>query len=126
MSKKQVSSQEIAGIEPNADLSALHRQLISLVSDLESALSSADSTATVDAVVNEISEVNHRVTMVGRLLFSQQTEKIRAATEKVNGAIAQTKAAIKKLESIKAFATAMTTFLALVDKAIDIAKLFAV
>ena len=73
--------------------------------------------------MDELSEVNARVSMVGRQLFTQQTAQIKTRAEAVLAGIASTKAAIKQLDDVKSFIQTVSGFLGLVDKLLATAKL---
>ena len=106
----------------NTDLQELHDSLIERVGELASAIGDAPDSDTVDAIVREISEVNHRVTLVGNLLFTQQTKKISDQMQKVRDATADVQMAIEEVDDITRFVKGVTAFLVLVDKVIDTAK----
>jgi hypothetical protein len=61
----------------NDDLKELHDSLIQRVVELSTAIGNAPDSDTVDALIREITEVNHRVTLAGNLLFTQQTHTNR-------------------------------------------------
>lgn len=107
----------------NPDLLAVHRQLISLVDELERAIGRAKTAAEVNAILDEIAEVNARVTTLGRQLFTQQTSQIATRAQAVADGVAEVKAAIQELENVKSLVQGVTKFLSLVDKLIDVAKL---
>jgi hypothetical protein len=107
----------------NTDLQGLHEQLIQRVLELSNALGEAEDSDTVDAIIREMQEVNHRVTLVGNLLFTQQSKKISAAIKKVQKATGDVKKSIAQIESVTQFVKDMSSFLSLVDKVIDAAKL---
>lgn len=107
----------------NPDLLSVHRRLIGLVADLERSIGRAKTAAEVNAILDEIAEVNARVTAVGRQLFTQQTRQIAARAKAVEDAVADVKKAVDELESVKKLVQGVTHFLSLVDKLIDVAKL---
>jgi hypothetical protein len=107
----------------NGDLNELHDLLVGKVAALSAAIGKAQDTATVIALVGEISEVNHRVTLVGNLLFTQQTKGIAAAMGHVRDAEADVNKAIKKIDNVAKLLKTLSGFLTLVDKVIDTAKL---
>lgn len=109
----------------NPDLQELHGLLVSQVSALVGRLGEASTTEEVKGIQNEITELNHRVTVVGNLLFTQQTAKVANAMDKVREAKKTIQAATKKIEDHTKFLKTMTSFLGLVDKVIDTAKLIA-
>jgi hypothetical protein len=107
----------------NGDLNELHDSLVGNVVSLSAAIGKAQDSATVIAIVGEISEVNHRITLVGNLLFTQQTKGIATAMDRVRDAEADVDKAIKKIDSAAKLLKTVSGFLALVDKVIDTAKL---
>jgi hypothetical protein len=109
----------------NSDLVALQKQLITLVDDLSTKQEKADDANAIVAIGREIAEVNHRVTMVGQILFKEKTAKLTSAVATVQKGKKAVDDAIKSIEKLNAFVKTITRFLGLVDKAIDIAKLVA-
>jgi len=107
----------------NADLKELHGLLVSQMSALVDRLDEASTTDEVRKIQNEITELNHRVTVVGSLLFTEQTARIAKAMGKVRDAKTDVKATTKKIQDITKFLKSMSSFLTLVDKVIDTAKL---
>ena len=106
----------------NPDLASVHKQLISIVAALDAAVGRATTGAEVTALLDEIAEVNARVTSVGRQLFTQQTAQIKAKSEAVAAAADDAKKVIAELKDVKALVQGVTKFLAVVDKAVDAAK----
>jgi len=107
----------------NPDLAALHSQLVKLVAALDAAVASAATKSQVTALLDEIAEVNARVTMTGRQLFTQQTAAITREAAKVSAAVPEVQKAIDQLDNLKEFVGAMTKFLKMVDKVLSVAKL---
>ena len=107
----------------NPELKSLHEELIAIVAELDAAVGRATTGAEVVTLLDEISEVNARVSNVGRQLFTAQTAEISDGVAAVKALHIDTAEAIKKLESIKKMVGAVTRFLAAVDKVVDIAKL---
>lgn len=107
----------------NPDLKAVHGQLIAVVAELEAAIGNAKTSAEVNAILDEIIEVNARVTTAGRQLFTRQTEEISEAAKEVAAAVDETKEAIRRLEGVTALIQNVTKFLGIVDKVIATAKL---
>lgn len=107
----------------NADLETLHRQLVATVNALSKRIETANTVDEMRAILVETMEVNHRVTIVGQLLFKAKTEAITDAVAKVTAFKGELDKAIADAEEIVALLKAVTRFLALVDKAIDTAKL---
>ena len=107
----------------NPDLKAVHNQLIAVANELEAAIGRAKTAAEVNAILDEIIEVNARVTTVGRQLFTQQTAQIRTRAEVVMAGVEEVKAEIKRLDGVKELVQNVTKFLGLVDRVVDMAKL---
>jgi flagellin-like hook-associated protein FlgL len=107
----------------NPDLKAVHTQLIAVANELEAAIGRAKTAAEVNAILDEIIEVNARVTTVGRQLFTQQTAQIRTRAEVVMAGVEEVKAEIKRLDGVKELVQNVTKFLGLVDRVVDMAKL---
>ena len=107
----------------NTDLNDLHDTLVALSSELAQQVGLAPDSATAQALVRELDEVNHRVTLVGNLLFAKQTTAITNAMNKVRAAQSDVDAAIKDINNLIALVKGVTAFLGLVDKVIDTAKL---
>lgn len=107
----------------NGDLRELHGLLVAQVGALVDRLGKAATTDEVKKIQDEITELNHRVTIVGGLLFTQQTAGITRAMDKVRNAKAEIEAATVEVGSLTDFLKSMSKFLALVDKVIDTAKL---
>jgi hypothetical protein len=106
----------------NPDLRAVHTELIAIARELDLAVGNAQTSAQVNAILDELLEVNSRVTAVGRQLFTQQSQRIRTASEAVLAATADAEKAVQQLDDVKTFVQGITKFLSLVDKLIDISK----
>ena len=118
-------SEGAAGTQPavNPDLKAVHTELVALSRQLDEAVGRAQTSAQVNAILDELIEVNARVTTVGRQLFTQQTERIRKNSAAVVKAAADARRAVEQLDRIKDFIGSITKFLTLVDKLVDMSKL---
>ena len=107
----------------NNDLRELHGFLVARVSALVERLAEAATIDEVRMIQHEITELNHRVTIAGNLLFTQQTANIARAMNKVREAKREIEAATEEVGELTRFLKAMSKFLALVDRVIDTAKL---
>ena len=107
----------------NDDLERLHTSLIELIDQLADRQQQATSVDVVVALSREISEVNHRVVMVGQLVFHAATDKIVAAVKGVDDGRAAVDQAIREIDKLNRFLKVISGFLGLVDKVVDIAKL---
>lgn len=107
----------------NQDLQALHTLLIGYVLTLAEAQENATTLEAIRAIGREIDEMSHRSTIVGQLLFKQQTAKLKAAVDAVKNGTKELDKAIAEIEQLNAFLKTIAGFLKLVDQAIAIAKL---
>lgn len=108
--------------QKNSSLEQVQDTLGDLVDALKAAKAQTEDSEKIKAINHELIEVNHRITMVGALLFHKQTAAITAAAKKVEAAKKEAEAEIKKIDKLKDFIKAIAGFLALVDKVIDLAK----
>lgn len=107
----------------NPDLVALQHDLSDVLDDLIEAQERAQTADAVRAIAREIAEVNHRITVAGQLLFKRQTAKITEAVQAIQEERATLDEAIADIEKVNAFIRTVSSFLGLVDKALDLAKL---
>lgn len=107
----------------NPDLVALQHDLSDVLDDLIDAQERAQTADAVRAIAREIAEVNHRITVAGQLLFKRQTEQITEAVLAIQEERAALDEAIADIEKVGAFIRTVSSFLGLVDKALDLAKL---
>jgi hypothetical protein len=107
----------------NDDLNRVQAQLGDVLAQLRAKLAAATTAEQIRAIYGEIAEVNHRVTMVGQLIFHQQTAGISAAAKEVAAAKARVDVAIADIDNLNNALQAISGFLGVVDKVIDTAKL---
>ncbi|RAK67530.1 hypothetical protein [Phenylobacterium kunshanense] len=107
----------------NPDLVALQHDLSDVLDDLIDAQERAQTADAVRAIAREIAEVNHRITVAGQLLFKRQTEQITEAVLAIQEERAALDEAIADIEKVGAFIRTVSSFLGLVDQALDLAKL---
>ena len=106
----------------NSDLEKVADALGDLVDSLRAAREKENDPEKVKAINNELIEANHRITMVGAVLFHERTAAISAAAGKVESAKADVEAEIAKLDKLNKFIESVSGFLGLIDKVIDLAK----
>ncbi len=75
------------------------------------------------ALLNELTEIMARVQMVGAVLFAEQSVQLDAKAAAVKIATTKVNKAIRDMQSMRDLLGAISGFLALVDEAIDLAKL---
>jgi flagellar hook-associated protein FlgK len=106
----------------NESLATLQDTLARQHKKLRDAIPTAPDAAARQALLTEMSELTHRVQIVGSLLFRAQTQALTDKIAEVNKATKKVNAAIKQIQALKGFLDAVSGFLTLVDEAIDIAK----
>jgi len=107
----------------NQSLKDLQDILFNRVRLLSKQLDDVTDPAQAQAILDEMREFNHRVTMVGGLLFREQSAELEAKVEAVSKAKRRVDEAIKNIQELNDSLQVITDFLALVDEAIDLAKL---
>jgi hypothetical protein len=110
----------------NESLRELQKQLAGRVQQLSKKLDDVTTSEEAEAVIHEMQEFNHRVTLVGQLLFREESTELDELVAKVLKAKAKVDAAIRKIGKLKEALDTISDFLALTDEAIDLAKALAV
>lgn len=108
---------------PNADLQALHRQMVALVARLDLAIDDAPDAAAVRAITEQIAAANARVTAVGRALFARQSERIASAAHDVEAVLPRVEEALADLDRLDELVASVTGVLRLVDRAVQTATM---
>jgi 23S rRNA C2498 (ribose-2'-O)-methylase RlmM len=106
----------------NDSMRDLQSTLLRQFKKLHDSLDNVTDADRAEAIVREMQEVNHRIAMVGNLLFAAQANELDGKVAEVSKATRKVNAAIADLKNLKAFLDAMAEFLGLVDEAIDLAK----
>jgi hypothetical protein len=106
----------------NQDLDQLHDLLIAANQQLSDQLGTITDPDLAQTVVTEMREVVHRVDLVQSLLFTAASNRITAAVAKVKDANDDLTASLKAIDNAKTVVTTVSSFLTVVDKAIDLAK----
>ncbi len=109
----------------NDTLADLQDRLVRLHARLRDRLGATDDDAERQALVTEMTEVTHRVQLVGGLLFAAEADELDAKVREVKAATKAVNAAIARIGGLKDLLDAMSGFLGLVDEAIDLAKTLA-
>ena len=108
--------------QTNDDLDRLHDMLIAASQRLHDKLNDVTDPDLADAIVTEMREVVHRIDLVQSLLFTAASTRIAAAVKDVDAANVGLAASIKAIGSVTQLVNTITSFLTLVDTAIDLAK----
>lgn len=107
----------------NPDLKAMHRDLIALVRRLELSVDAATTSGDIDAITQQIAEVNARVVAVGAVLFTRQTEEITRNAAAVARAVPLAEKEIDDLQDCERMVGSVTALLGTVDATIRTARL---
>jgi len=105
----------------NTDIKTIHTDLIAIAAGLDEAVGRAKTVDEVNGLLEQLADVNHRVTALGRKLFAQQTAGIHQAATKVMEATEQTKKDVAELDKISDILANVPKFLGLVDKLLAVA-----
>ena len=106
----------------NDELLELSRTLNDVAAELHRKKADTDNTDEFVALNNELFEVNHRIAMVGGLIFTARAQDIADAVKKVEESREELARAIEQVEKVNQFITTISSFLGLVDDVIDLAK----
>jgi exonuclease VII small subunit len=109
----------------NPDLQQLHDLLLAQHEALYNKLDDVTDPAAAQAIVTEMSEILHRIDLVQGLLFRQTTSALKKSVQKVEDADSELTEAIKSAQSATDFIKGVSSYLAVVDQAIDLAKTLA-
>jgi hypothetical protein len=107
----------------NSSLRELQVILAGRVQLLSKQLDNVSNPDDAAKILGEMQEFNHRVTLVGSLLFRQQSKELDKKVDAVRGAKGKVDRAIKSIADLADMLKVVSDFLALVDEAIDFAKL---
>lgn len=117
-----VQSGDGAGLQ-NPDLEAMHRDLVGLVRRLELSIDAAPTIAAIEAIAQQIAEINARVTATGRVLLARQTEEIARHASAVADTIPLIEKQIDDVQDCEQMVRSVTALLGAVDDAVRIAAL---
>lgn len=106
----------------NPDLVQLSQTLNDVANGIHDAAMRTDDPDTYESLNNELIEINHRITMVGAVIFAQRSQAIANAAQQVEDSKDEIEQAIESINDLNQFIQAASNFLALVDTAIDLAK----
>jgi hypothetical protein len=111
--------------EPSKDLLSVHDDLVQLNKKLLASLSKSKDPALSDAIVTEMREVVHRIDLVQKLIFTEQANDISSAAKQIDKANALAVNSLNQIKNVTDLVNTVTSVLALVDEAIDLAKVLA-
>lgn len=106
----------------NTDLDEVRDELVAANEQLKKSLDTMTDPDLAQAAVTEMGEVLHRIDLVQSLLFTAASDKIAVAVAKVHDANTALTASLSSITSVTSLVKSVTSFLTLVDKVIDLAK----
>ena len=109
----------------NQTLIALYKSLCAQQDALSSAIQKATDPNLADALSTENYEVMHRLVLVQNLLFQSDSTELQQSVKAVTAASGQLQTAISNIQKVSDVVNGVSSYLALVDKAIDLAKTLA-
>lgn len=109
----------------NDELDKMHALLIDQHEALYEKLDTAPDDETMQAILTEMKEIRHRIDLVQNLLFRQTIQALTDAVKKVSGADAQLTTALSSARTAAEIVKGVSSFLSVVDQAIDLAKTLA-
>ncbi|BFR49393.1 hypothetical protein RVX_R24540 [Nitratidesulfovibrio sp. HK-II] len=107
----------------NTQLRELHAMLLGHVQKLSESMDSVASPEDAQKILMEMQEFNHRATLVGGLLFRQESKELELKVDAVRAFKARLDAAVDDIKNLTRLLELAASFLALVDEVIDMAKL---
>ena len=108
----------------NPDLVQLSQTLNDIAGQLHDKKAATNDPTLYVALNNELIEVNHRITVLGGLIFAQRADEITLAVSRVEESKEELAQAIEEIDRSNDFIETVAGFLGLVDKVIDLAKRF--
>jgi hypothetical protein len=109
--------------EVNPTISETHSLLIRRVKALSETLSETTDEEIADAILLEMQECVHRISLLQSLMFTAASDRLDKQLAAVNEADVALANATKSIEKKAHFVRAATSLLTVVDKVIDIAKM---
>jgi flagellar motor protein MotB len=109
----------------NASIVAIYQSLNAQQDALSEAIQKTTDPQLADAISTESSEILHRIILTQNLLFQSDSAALQNSADAVTNASGQLQSAILTVNKITDLVNGVTTYLALVDKALDLAKTLA-
>ncbi len=106
----------------NESLRDLQSTLIRQLKNLDRSLDNVTDIERAQTITREMAEINHRIAIVGGLLFTSQAQELDDKLDAIKKASRKVNTAIANLQNVQAFLGAVSDFLGLVDEVIDLAK----
>jgi hypothetical protein len=107
----------------NSNLRELQVILLDRVRLLSKQLDNVTDPDEAKKILDEMQEFNHRVTLVGGMLFCQQSQELDNKIDAVRQAKSKVDRAIRDIADLANMMQTISNFIAIVDEAIDLAKM---
>jgi hypothetical protein len=109
----------------NSSLRDLQGILFGRIQLLSAQLDNVTDPKEATKILGEMTELNHRITMLGTLLFRQQSEELETKVKVIRQEQLHVDQAINDINHLAKMLQVVSDFLALVDEALDFAKTLA-
>jgi len=109
----------------NASIVVIYQSLNAQQDALSEAIQKTTDPQLAGAISTESSEVLHRIILTQNLLFQSDSPALQKSASAVTNASGQLQSAILAVNNVSDLVNGVSTYLALVDKAIDLAKTLA-
>lgn len=106
----------------NQDLVAVSTSLNEVASQIHAEKSACTDPAAYMALNNLLVDINHRIAVVGGLIFASRSDTIAEAAKQVTDSKGELSAAIAQVEQMKTLLQTATAFLGTVDNVIGVAR----
>jgi|APIni6443716594_1056825.scaffolds.fasta_scaffold39900_2 hypothetical protein len=107
----------------NLNLRELQLILLDRVRLLSKQLDNVTDPDKAKKILDEMQEFNHRVTLVGGMLFCQQSQELDNKIDAVRQEKSKVDRAIRDIDNLTNMLQIASNFLSLVDEVIDLAKM---
>ena len=109
----------------NKDILALYNSLSAQQAALSAAIQKTTDPNVADALSTESYEIMHRIVLAQNLLFQSDSTALQQSVTAVTNASGQLQTAITNIQKVSDVVNAVSSYLTLVDQAIDLAKTLA-
>jgi hypothetical protein len=109
----------------NPDILAVYNSLCAQQDALSLAVQQTTDPKLAAVISTEIQEVAHRIILTQNLLFLADAPKLSPLVKNIGAASQQLTTAISQIQQVTQFLNGVSSYLSLVDQAIDLAKTLA-
>jgi len=109
----------------NPDILAVYNSLCAQQDALSQTIQQTTDKKMADVISTEIQEVAHRIILTQNLLFLADAPQLSPLVKNIAAASQQLTTAISQIQQVTQFLNGVSSYLSLVDNAIDLAKTLA-